>query len=68
MNQGKIFSIEARKWIYNIAIAASGLLVGYGILTQELAALWLALAGAVIGIARANTGEAGVAPKRAKNE
>lgn len=68
MKKGKLFTIETRKWIYNIAIAVLGLLVGYGILTQELAALWLILAGAVIGIARVNTGAAGVEPKRAEDE
>ncbi len=65
MKYGKLFDIKTRKWIYNIAIAVIALLVGYGIMTQEIAALWLALAGAVIGVARTNTGVAGIEPRRA---
>ena len=65
---GKLFDIRTRKWIYNIAIAVIALLVGYGIMTQEIAALWLALAGAVIGVARTNTGVSGIMPRRAVDD
>lgn len=68
MKYGKFFDIKTRKWIYNIAIAVIALLVGYGVVTQELATLWLALVGAVIGIARSNTGVAGVEPRRAVDD
>ena len=68
MKYGKWFDIKTRKWIYNIAIAVIALLVGYGVVTQEIGALWLALAGAVIGVARSNTGVAGVEPRRAVDD
>lgn len=45
---------EVRGWIYNVTIAALAIATGYGLLTGEQAALWLGLAAAVVGLARAN--------------
>lgn len=49
-----------RAWLYNVAIAATPLLVALGVLTDEVAGHVLAIAGAVLGttglaLARANT-------------
>lgn len=47
---------NARRQLYNVALAASSLLISYGILTAEQAFLWLGLVSAVLGLglARAN--------------
>lgn len=46
-------SPAARLWLYGIAIAVAGLLVGYGILTVEQGGLWLAVIGAILGTGNA---------------
>ena len=51
---------KTRRWIYGIAIAAVPLLVAYGVIAESDAALWIGLAGAVLGtgvpaLAAANT-------------
>lgn len=51
---------KTRRWIYGIAIAAVPLLVAYGVVAESDAALWIGLAGAVLGtgvpaLAAANT-------------
>lgn len=61
LNLGKIIkSPKTRLWLYGIVGAASPLLVAYGAVTQDQAALWVGLAGAVLGtggnaLAAANT-------------
>lgn len=35
-----------RRWLYGIAVAVVALAVGYGLISQSEAALWLALAAA----------------------
>ena len=44
-----------RRRLYEVAIAGCAVAVGYGLLTSEQALLWLALAGAVLGVARVHT-------------
>lgn len=39
---------NTRFWIYGIAVAAFAVAVGYGLVTEEQAVLWTALAGAVL--------------------
>lgn len=51
---------STRAYIYRIAVAAVPLLVGYGVVAESQAALWLGLAGAALGfgtniLASANT-------------
>lgn len=51
---------KTRAWIYRIATAAVPLLTGYGVIEDSKAALWLGIAGAVLGfgtsaLASANT-------------
>lgn len=52
---------RTRRWIYGIAVAAVPLLVAYGVIAESDAALWIGLAGALLGtgvpaLAAANTG------------
>ena len=43
-----------RSRLYEVSIAACAVAVGYGLLSGEEALLWLGLAAAVLGGARAN--------------
>lgn len=40
-----------RKWLYGVTVAVLGLLAVYGVVSEDQVPLWLALAGAVLGIA-----------------
>lgn len=40
---------RTRAWIYRIATALVPVLTGYGVVEESKAALWLGLAGAVLG-------------------
>ena len=44
----KLMSREGRKYIYIVSLAAIPLLVFYGVISEDAAPLWIALAGAVI--------------------
>lgn len=46
---------KLRKGIYGVATAAAALGVGYGVITEQEAVLWLGLFGAVTGLAFYNT-------------
>lgn len=48
---------NARAWIYRVLLAIQPLAVAYGLVTGDLAALWVNVAAAVLGIglATANT-------------
>lgn len=50
----KLTSRKGRLWLYSTGIAVVALLVGYGALTNELAALWSALLAPLLGLAIAN--------------
>lgn len=52
-----IFTPTVRAWIYRIILSAAPLVVFYGLLTQEAAALWVALVATLLGngMAVANT-------------
>lgn len=39
-----------RRWIYGILVALAAIAVAYGIVTIEQSGLWLALAGAILGL------------------
>lgn len=43
-------SLKSRAYVYGIAIAASPIAVGYGIVTVEESGLWTSLIGAALGI------------------
>lgn len=45
-----VLSREGRKWWYALAIPAVGLLVFYGVISQEAAPLWLAMIAAFLGV------------------
>ena len=66
----RLTSETGRRWLYNIGIAAGAIAVGYGILTAEMAALWLGLLAALLGgVAVLHVGEAGVdVPRRAADD
>lgn len=40
-----------RKWLYGVTVAVLVILAGYGVISDDQVPLWLALAGAVLGIA-----------------
>lgn len=42
-----------RQWLYTLLLAAVPLLIGYGIIDVNQAALWLAAGGAVLGLGTA---------------
>ena len=46
-------SREGRKYIYIVSLAAIPLLVFYGVISEDAAPLWIALAGAVIAPVKA---------------
>lgn len=48
---------QARKWVYGVALAVVPLLTAYGLVSEELAPLWVSLVSAVLvpGLALANT-------------
>ena len=52
---------SARRWAYRVGAAAVPLLVGYGVIAESTASLWLGLAGALLA-----TGELGMAAKNTK--
>lgn len=63
-----MMDLKTRRYVYGIALAAVPLLIVYGLITAEVAPLWVAMAGAVLvpGLALANpTEEPG---RRAKRE
>jgi len=45
---------KRRRRLYEVAIAGCAVAVGYGLISSDEALLWLGLAGAVLGVARAN--------------
>lgn len=44
---------EVRAWLYRISAAVVPLLVFYGVLAEDAAALWLGVLGAVLGFGQA---------------
>ena len=50
----KILARRGRIWLYSVGLAVIGLLVGYGVLTNETATLWSALLAPLLGLAIAN--------------
>lgn len=48
---------HVRAWLYRVLLAAQPIVVSYGIVAESDAALWLGLAGALLGtgLAAANT-------------
>lgn len=55
----KMPSPRVRRYLYRVGMAAVPLLVAYGVVAQEYAALWSVAFGAVLAVADANvpTGE-----------
>lgn len=65
----KYLTPQVRQWLYVVVTAAVPLLIVYGILDAETAALWLGLAAAVLGtgtaaVAVANQRRNGVLPSK----
>lgn len=50
----KMPSATVRRYLYRVGIAGVAVAVGYGLLTQEFAVLWLVLLAALLGLADAN--------------
>ena len=40
-----------RKWLYGVTVAVIAVLARYGVVSDDQVPLWMALAGAVLGIA-----------------
>lgn len=51
--RGPIVPRSVRRWIYQVATAAVPLLVAYGIIDEQTAPLWVALAASVTATATA---------------
>lgn len=47
------FSPARRLWLYRTLLAALPLLIAYGAISADQAALWIALAGAILGLGTA---------------
>ena len=58
------FNARNRRWIYSITIAVIAILVGYDVLTESQAPLWLALAAAILGVAAPVTALKHVTPDK----
>ena len=54
----------SRQWLYGIVVAALPVLVVLGLVNSEDVALWLALAGAVLGIGATGTAFAAITKQR----
>ena len=54
----KMPSEKVRMWIYNVLNAALLVAVGYGVVNDQEAALWLLLVNAALGLAAANVPQA----------
>ena len=48
------FTARRRQYLYRVALAGIAVLVGYGVLSGEHAALWVALLAPVLGLADRN--------------
>jgi uncharacterized membrane protein YkgB len=46
----RLMTREVRRYLYAVTIAVVAVLVGYDVIAGEAVPLWLALAGAVLGI------------------
>lgn len=44
-----------RRWLYRVANAAVAVVVAYGVIDGNMAAMWLLLVNAILGLADANT-------------
>lgn len=55
---------STRAWVYRVSLAVIPLLIAFGVVQNEDAALWVALAGAVLntGLASANTSTSSSGP------
>lgn len=53
----KALTPAVRKYIYGVANAVLMLAIGYQVITGEMAALWLVLINAVLGLALVNVNE-----------
>ncbi len=42
------FTPEVRRWLYGIAFSVSLLCVGYNVITQDQASLWVGVVGAIL--------------------
>lgn len=57
LTQARAIPQRVRAWVYRVATAAMPLLIAYGVIDDQKAALWLGAAAAVLvpGLAAANT-------------
>lgn len=53
---------DRRRWLYGVACAALTLAGAYGLLDEQMTALWNILAAAVLGVAVGHTGGTYTAP------
>lgn len=50
----KMPSAKVRQWLYRVANAAVAVVVAYGLIDGNMAAMWLLLVNALLGLADAN--------------
>ena len=56
---------HVRDWLYPVAVAVIALLGGYGLVTEEMLPLWVALAAALLGTGTATVYRPGRSPESA---
>lgn len=61
MRLGKIVDVKYRRYIYDVAIVGGVALTFYGVITAEEAAMWGVVFSVILGLARVNVGDSGVA-------
>lgn len=55
---------KTRAWIYRISLALVPVLTGYGVIAESKAALWVGLAGAILGFSTNALASANTSTKR----
>lgn len=49
--RGTWWTLKRRRWAYGVAVAAGGVAVAFGLITEAMLASVLVLAGALLGVA-----------------
>lgn len=63
--QASLIPAHVRDWLYPVAVAVIALLGGYGLITEAMAPLWIALAAALLGTGTATAYRPGRSPESA---
>ncbi|MBM9432326.1 phage holin [Flaviflexus equikiangi] len=60
-----VIPAHVRDWLYPVLLAAIALLGGYGFIAEDTLPLWVALAGALLGVGTATAYRPGRSPETA---